>query len=190
MPPSSSFLVLLNQCLSCLHITFHSRYGRLSCSVTAFSCWGSQTHISLSHLFLSYHFLSVFLLFYLFHHLPSTSSLPPMLRGFNLPPCQYHFLLSLSSFSPSNPSLCSHFCPPVLSAKGKPLAAITRKEPEWQDTLQREINLSLSGRPSVALTRFSCTAASGVWKSAAAVWGSRYLWGVLHPDVYAACNHK
>lgn len=27
---------------------------------------------------------------------------------------------------------------------------------------EREINLSLSGRPSVALTRFSCTAASGV----------------------------
>lgn len=73
MPPSSSFL---NQCVSCLHITFHSRSGRLRCSVTALSCWGSQTHISLSHLFLSHHFLSVFLLFYLFHHLPSTSSLP------------------------------------------------------------------------------------------------------------------
>ena len=180
MPPSSS-LLLLDQCVSCLHIIFHSKYGRLRCSATAFSCRCSQTHRSLSHLFLSHHFLSVFLLFYL----PSPSFYifsSPMSISF--PPFTL-FIFPLESISLFT-LLSSHpFCQrEAIGRYHTERAGMAGYAPE------REINLSLSGRPSVALTRFSCTAASGVWKSAAAVWGSRYLWGVLHPDVYAACNHK
>lgn len=68
--------------------------------------------------------------------------------------CHVFSFISASLFPHS---ICSYFCPPVLSAKGKPLAAITRKEPEWRVQLsqtERDSPLSVSGWPSVALTHF------------------------------------
>lgn len=142
--------------------------------------WGQQTHISLSCLFICslsvpvYHFSSVFSL------CTSTScsdyTFPTLLCHSS---CSY-FLFSTTLFTiPSSRPFCQR----------EAIAAITRNMPEWRDTLlqtERDSALSLSKWPVV----FLYTAASGVWESAAAVWGSRQLWGVLHPDVYAACHHK
>ncbi len=161
-------------------------------SVTALRCGGSRTHRSLSHLFLSHLFL------FLPSALPSPSSIS-LCSHFVAPLClsvnvlsyfqSFHFLfftlfsISLSTLLSSRPFLPkgSHW----LLSHGE------SRNGRIRSIKLREIHPSLSQWPAFCGSNaFSCIAASGVWKSAAAVWGSHYLWGVLHPDVYAACHHK
>lgn len=60
----------------------------------------------------------------------------------------------------------------------------------------RGVRSCISASPAVLTCELSCPmwylpchAVKGVRVSAAAVWGSRQLWGVLHPALYAACHH-
>lgn len=133
-------------------------------------------------------FLSSFPLFYLY----ITFLLHYVFCGSTLPLRQCPFIFFSFSFSHSSPSLftllSSH---PYCQREAIGCYHTDRAGMAGYTLTNWERFTSLSQPPAFCGSNaFSFTAASGVWESAAAVWGSCYLWGVLHPDVYAACHHK
>lgn len=89
-----------------------------------------------------------------FHIHFSTYCIPlPFVALLPLFQCPFHLIFPSSH---SSPCLYSHFCPAVLSAKGKPLPLSHGKSRNGRIRSNKlgEIDLSLGGWPSVPLTRF------------------------------------
>lgn len=193
----------LEQCLSCLHVTFPQL---IWCYAVAMQCLciklprlrNTQTCVPPLPLTPFSHF-SIFVISFL----SSLCSSPSVLLLFPYYVFFSSYLLLLSSSTLSIVFPLSHFITfsfilyvhtsaPSFLPKGSPSCYHTERagmagyaQANWESVTPFSVPC-LVGGPNA----FSYTAASGVRVSAAAEWGSCYLWGVLHPDVYAACHHK